>query len=123
MSNYRNLILSLLALGLYTQPAMGAPFCITSQTIKPQCDYTDAAECRQRADQIKGLCVANPKELTIRRGTGKYCLVDSGRVPHCIYSDRTSCDNEAVRHGAVCIESVQPMVQEPLYQRDPNRKY
>ncbi len=89
--------------GLFAAPALGAPFCVETMALPPQCIYTDAESCRARAAQLGGQCSANPDELTVRDGTGHYCLVTSARTVACGYTDLGNCDTEARRQHAVCV--------------------
>lgn len=113
------------ALVLAGLPAAGwaAPFCVQGQGMTPQCHYVDAVQCRKRAEEIRGLCVANPEELILSRGTGKYCMVDSSKNSMCSYVDRTSCAIDALRNQGVCLENTASTVQPDPYASDPNRKY
>ena len=119
-------IISLIVFGflLHTQPAFAAPFCIQTQSIPEQCDYVDATQCRKRAAELKGYCVANPADLVIRAGgTGRYCLVLSSRDAQCIYTDISSCENDAAPASGVCIEKSPSDIQDDPYRFDSNRKY
>src|SRR5262245_38627424 len=106
----------------YALPSYAAPFCVQTQTAPVQCEYVDAAACRKRANELQAICVANPAELKLTPGIGKYCLVDSSRISQCIYTDRTSCEQDAARANGVCIENTTENVQQDPYQSDPNRK-
>ncbi len=105
--------------------ANAAPFCVATQEIPAQCDYYDVAQCRDRANELRGVCIANQNEIILPQPSGgKYCMVDSSRTALCIYNDRDSCEDEAFRHKAVCIEAVRnQQVQPDPYQNDPSRKY
>jgi hypothetical protein len=103
--------------------AMALVLDLYSAPLYAECSYYDARECRKRAAQLAGVCAANPDELKLQPGVGKYCLVQSSRVSMCNYADRTSCDNEAVRQGAVCVEFPSGGVQPNPYRLDPNSKY
>jgi len=100
-----------------------APFCVSQQGLNPECIYTDAIECRKRAAQMNGLCYANPAELNLQPGIGKYCVVYSDHTSSCIYTDRTSCDNDAVRNGGLCVEAPNSNVQQDPYSKDRNTTY
>ena len=109
--------------GCYSPVLEAAPFCAEAQGLPKECNYYDATECRKRAAQLNGVCTANPAELQLQPGTGKYCLVDSSRISMCRYADRTTCENDAARQGAVCIEFPSRDVQPNPYRLDPNSKY
>lgn len=116
--------LLLAAAMLYAPGVLAAPFCVQAQGIPPECYYDDASQCRKRAAELKGLCVANRAELAVTAfGAGKYCMVDSHRIVQCIYIDRASCDADAARHDAACIDAPVDAVQPDLYKQEPNRKY
>jgi hypothetical protein len=84
--------------------AAGAPFCLQSQSLPPQCIYVDAGQCQQEAFRQGGVCSANPDQLKLQAGIGQYCLVTSTLASQCIYPDRSSCTAEAIRqHGACTI--------------------
>ena len=124
MFNGRKISFITLTFLLPGQPLLAAPFCVQTQAMPPQCDYYDAAQCRKRAAELKGYCVANPPELVIRAGgTGEYCLVLSSRDAQCLYPDRTSCENDAGPANGVCIEKSAVSVEKDPYQLDINRKY
>ena len=104
--------------------ALAAPFCLEAQGTPPECIYYDASECRTRAYEVRGLCIANPGEMIITPGsTGRYCLVLSSRHAQCLYADRTSCENDAGPAGGVCMEKTPGNAQIDPYRFDPNRTY
>jgi hypothetical protein len=124
MSYYCKTSLVTLAFSLFAQPLWAAPFCVQAQALPAQCEYFDAAQCRARAFELSGFCVANPGEMVIAAGgTDRYCLVLSSRQAQCIYPDRTSCDKDAGSANGVCMENAPPSVQENPYLYDINRKY
>ncbi|HEU5048438.1 MAG TPA: hypothetical protein VFT64_11425 [Rickettsiales bacterium] len=123
LQKYKGLAVSFLLGSLYASPLYASPFCVSVQGMTPECIYTDVMECRQRAQQLNGLCTPNNAEFHLQPGIGKYCLVYSSRVSNCIYHDRNSCDAEAARNGAVCMESPSSEVQPDPYHQDPNSKY
>jgi hypothetical protein len=84
-------------------PASGAPFCVRTQVVSPQCLYFDASECAKRAREMGGWCSANEAELPVSIALGHYCLLTSDRASACIYLDLASCDVEAHHQGAVCV--------------------
>jgi hypothetical protein len=123
MLKYSNIFFIISAFSFPTQ-LLAAPFCIQTQAVAAQCDYFDATQCRSRAMEQNGFCVANPAELVITPGgTGKYCLVLSSRQAQCIYADISSCQNDAGPANGVCIEKTPGNVQTDPYQFDVNRKY
>lgn len=95
---------TLLGLLICTTPmaAIGAPFCLQTQTIPPQCLYYDAAECAQDANRQGGLCAPNPAELKVSAGIGHYCLLTSSGVASCIYADLSTCTSDAQKQHAAC---------------------
>lgn len=121
-SKYKLLMLSV-AFGLYVAPVLASPFCVSVQGIAPQCIYDDVTQCRQRAQQLNGLCTPNAAEVRLQPGVGKYCLVYSNHASMCNYSDRSTCDADAQRNGAVCMDFPSSEVQENPYRKDPNSKY
>jgi hypothetical protein len=86
-------------------PALAAPFCIENQSLPPQCNYYDAAQCQSDAARQGGVCSANPQQLSLQPGIGQYCLATSSGVSSCIYPDRGSCMAEAARQNAACTEA------------------
>lgn len=105
-------------------PSLAAPFCVRTQELPPQCEFVDPVQCRHRAEELHGLCTANPAELVIRSGeTEPYCLVLSSRTAECIYADRSSCEQDAAPAGGVCIEHSELNVPVNPYLHDVNRKY
>jgi hypothetical protein len=88
---------------LIAPPAIGAPFCVRTQVVPPQCIYFDAAECNNRAREMGGWCSANQSELPVSIALGHYCLITSGRASACIYLDLGSCDVEARHQQGVCV--------------------
>ncbi len=117
--------LSLLALGfmLAAPAAEAGSFCLKLQGQQPQCLYDDAAECRRRANQLNGLCTANPDMLTITATNGQFCLVASAGGVICAWQDRASCDKEAEKKNGVCIDSTVQGVQPDLHRDMPGRLY
>ena len=88
--------------------AGAAPFCLTSQTIPPQCIYYDAALCGRDASRQGGICSANPSEMRLVAGVGQYCMVTSGGAAVCQYSDVDTCFKDATRQGGTCMAAPQP---------------
>jgi len=107
----------------FAAPVQAAAFCLRLPGGQPQCLYDDATECRRRAEQLFGLCTANPDILTIIPSNGKYCVVSSGHSVQCAYPDRGSCDREAKRSNSVCIDSTQQQEQPDPHRETPNRPY
>jgi hypothetical protein len=93
--------------GLGVQPAMAAPFCLANQIIPPQCIYYDAHQCQVEAAKQNAECRANPAELHLTAGYGKYCVVTSGGASNCNYTDVTSCGREASRQNGTCVEGTE----------------
>ena len=100
-----------------------APFCTEVTGIPSECIYVDAKECSVRATQLGGRCVANPAELKVPAGAGRFCLVDSNRSVLCAYPDYDSCQDEAQRRGEVCLDTLVQGVQKDIYQTQPGRRY
>lgn len=124
MPDYRKTFFMTLAFILPAESSPAAPFCVQTQATPPECAYYDAFQCRKRAAELQGFCVANPGELVIPPGgTGHFCLVLSSRTAQCVYADRTSCENDAVAANGVCIEKSPVSVNQDPYQFDINRKY
>jgi hypothetical protein len=90
---------------LFIQPAVAAPFCITSQILPPQCIYYDAQQCRQEAQRQGATCATNATELRLTDGPGQFCVVTSGHYSVCAYLDRPSCEAEAIRQHGACAAS------------------
>jgi hypothetical protein len=90
---------------LFVQPAVAAPFCLQSQVIPPQCIYYDAQQCNREAARQDGVCGANPDELPLSPGPGKFCVVTSSRTSTCAYADRPTCTQEALRQNGTCTEA------------------
>lgn len=90
-------------------PALGAPFCVQTQALPPQCMFYDAALCQQRAFQLGGLCAVNPAEIKLSPGLGHYCLLTSQLISSCIYTDLANCQRDATtQHGACIIAPGRP---------------
>lgn len=113
---YLTLVLSALCL-LWTSESHAAPFCASKQGIAAECYYVDANECRKRAREINGECTANSHELTIKRGFGAFCLVNSNKTVACDYADRTSCEGQATANGGVCITAPKPERKKPTQEK------
>lgn len=107
----------------FAPTAFAAPFCVEQQGLAKDCNYYDATQCRQRSQQVGGVCSINDAEVKLQQGVGKYCVVNSNHVSMCSYADRTTCDSEAARSGAVCVEFPESQVQPNPYRIDPNSKY
>jgi hypothetical protein len=107
LRRHDRMMASLFALGLIAAPlpVMGAPFCVQTQAIPPQCIYTDAAACNARAAQMGGRCAINPAEVHPHPGIGHYCLLTLGQVSECIYPDLATCTVEAQHQQGVCVDS------------------
>jgi hypothetical protein len=117
----RLLFLALLfALAPAGHRAHAAPFCVQTNELPPQCDYVDPAECRKRAAELKGFCIAKKDEVVFQPGIGSYCVVDGSRQALCDYFDRTSCDFDARRANGVCIENIKSGEQVDPFQHDTN---
>jgi hypothetical protein len=124
MSPNPRIVFAVFVSALAAGPAFAAPFCVQTQSLPAECAYFDPSQCRVRAAQLSGFCVANPAELVIRSGeTSAYCLVLSNRSAECVYADRTSCESEAVSANGVCIEQSSFNVAKNPYLLDINRKY
>ena len=86
-------------------PAMASPFCVTVQGLPDQCIFADGASCQRRADQLHGVCVANPAEVTPVPGPGQFCLVIGNQAMQCVYADRASCQADAARRHTACVQT------------------
>jgi len=93
---------SILTGGAMLQPVEAAPFCISSQVLKPQCIYYDAQQCAREANRQNATCSANASELPLSRNVGQYCVVTSSRISNCTYFDRHTCDRDASRLQGTC---------------------
>jgi hypothetical protein len=101
-----NLASRLAALAIiFSPPAMAAPFCITSQVLPPLCIYDDAQQCDQAAARQGAACSANPAELRLTPGPGRFCVVTSSRISVCAYADRQNCARDAVLQHGTCTEA------------------
>ncbi len=106
--------------GVSTRLASAAPFCVMTNALPPQCLYVDPSECRQRAVQLHGVCVANPAEFHVTAGVGPYCVADGTRYATCAYPDLESCTHAADRRpGAVCIKAPSDT---PVVEANPQRR-
>jgi hypothetical protein len=94
-----------LLVGLPAAGAEAAPFCIRSQVLPPQCIYQDAQQCDRDAQRQGAVCSANPAELTLTPGNGKYCVVTSSRISICAYGDRTTCSRAAASLQGTCTDA------------------
>lgn len=95
---------SLGAFGLASD-GQAAPFCVEARGISKQCIYHDPDQCRRRAGEMDGLCVANPDEVSFPSGAGGYCLVIAGGGVQCLYPDSSSCEREAPRYKGACVRN------------------
>jgi hypothetical protein len=124
MVNHQKTFVIAAALIFSAHPLSAAPFCVQTQATAAECLYYDAAQCRTRAYELNGFCVANPGELVISPGgTGKYCLVLSSGQAQCLYADFTTCQNDAGPASGVCMEKSPQTTQDDPYKFDINRKY
>ncbi|HVY13908.1 MAG TPA: hypothetical protein VHB27_01675 [Rhodopila sp.] len=101
----KHYILAAAMAGLPVAVAQAAPFCIKSQILPPQCIYQDAQQCAKEAQRQGGVCSANPDELTLTPGNGKYCMVTSTHASLCAYGDRATCARDAASQGGVCTDA------------------
>jgi hypothetical protein len=121
---YATVLLACIPLLGAAHSAAAAPFCVQITGIAPECLYDDAALCRLRANQLKGLCVANPDELRIVTGNQRYCLVSGDRASLCQYADRQTCERDAAREGqAACIDNVPAGGPGDPFRTEPARRY
>ena len=86
-------------------PAIGAPYCVRTLALPPQCLYFDPAACNTRAIQMGGRCTANAAEVQLRTGLGHYCLITPGNVSECIFADLAVCNAEAQHQQGVCVDA------------------
>jgi hypothetical protein len=86
-------------------PVLGAPYCVETMSLPPQCMYFDPALCNTRANQLGGRCSANTAEVHPVPNIGHYCLMTRGQVSLCIYPDLAVCNAEAQHQGGVCVDS------------------
>ena len=96
---------ALLGLGLMAAPlpVLGAPYCVETMALPPQCLYFDPALCNARANQLGGRCSANTGEVRLVPNIGHYCLMTQGGVSQCIYPDLAVCNAEAQHQSGVCV--------------------
>jgi hypothetical protein len=101
---------ALFGLGLIATPlpVLGAPYCVQTMALPPQCLYFDPAECNTRANQLGGRCSANLDEVHPQPNIGHYCLLTAGQVSQCIYPDLAVCNAEAQHEGGVCVDAPNP---------------
>ena len=86
------------------QRAAAAAYCLTGNTMPPQCTYESAQQCA-RAAQNPGIgCVPNQAEVQHVYGGGRYCLATEQRIEYCIYGDFSSCNTAALHQGALCYD-------------------
>lgn len=85
--------------------AWAAPFCIKSEMLPPQCIYQDVQQCDREALRQNATCAANPDEITLTPGNGRYCVVTSAHVSLCAYGDRTTCARDAATQGGTCTDA------------------
>lgn len=90
---------------LASHAAVAAPFCLRSQVIPPQCIYNDAQQCDVAARQQNAVCSANPAEIKLSPGNGRFCVVTSARVSVCAYGDRATCDRDAASQHGTCTDA------------------
>ncbi len=98
---------ALFGLGLIAAPlpVLGAPYCVETMALPPQCQYVDPAECNTRANQLGGRCTANTAEVHPQPNIGHYCLLTPGGVSQCIYPDLAVCSAEAQHEQGVCVDA------------------
>ena len=101
---------ALFGLGLIAAPlpVLGAPYCVETMSVPPQCQYFDPGECNTRANQMGGRCSANTNEVQLQPNIGHYCLLTPGQVSQCIYPDQAVCDAEAQHEHGVCVDAPNP---------------
>lgn len=87
--------------------AIAAPYCVHTLSVPPQCIYDDPNECRVRANQLNGYCIANPQDTKVQAGIGQYCLLVAGGAPSCVFTDQGLCQQEATRQRGACITAPQ----------------
>ena len=94
---------------VFPETVGASPFCVSIQGIPSQCIYADGRQCQIRAQQLGGVCSANPAEVKGTPGPGQFCLVVQNSASICAYPDRTSCEVEAARKHTACIEAPGPL--------------
>lgn len=100
--------LAILLAGIVVQPAFAATYCLRNQVLPPQCIYDDPQQCQREAARQNAQCEANPRDIRVISGFGKYCVVTAGGVADCSYTDFGSCSHEATRKGGACTVSQTP---------------
>jgi hypothetical protein len=104
--------------------AQGAPWCVSTQALPPQCMFYDPRQCQLVAGQQGGLCVPNGNVHAVRSQLGQYCLVVAGATPACNYVDEGTCAREAKQQGGACVLSSEPtgpnLAPNPYHQVTPS---
>ena len=85
--------------------AQGAPWCVSTQALPPQCMFYDPRQCQLVAGQQGGVCLPNSNVQAVRSAQGQYCLVIAGAAPACHYVDEGQCDTVARQQGGACVLS------------------
>lgn len=104
--------------------AQGAPWCVSTQALPPQCIFYDPRQCQLVAGQQGGVCLPNGNVETVRSELGQYCLVVAGARPACNYVDQNTCNRDATQQGGACVlasEAAGPnLAPNPYYQVNPS---
>lgn len=85
--------------------AFAAPFCVSTESLPPQCLYHDPAICQRDAAEQGGVCSVNTAEYKPTPGIGQYCVVTPSLVSLCVYPDRTSCMADAESRDGTCVKA------------------
>jgi hypothetical protein len=84
--------------------AQAAAFCLTSNTMPPQCVYETVSQCAAAAENPGIGCIPNPNEQQQFFGTGRYCVATEQRIEYCLFADYQSCNSDAQRRRGICYD-------------------
>ena len=84
--------------------ATAAAFCLTGNTMPPQCNYESARQCEAQAQNPGIGCVPNPAEIQQTFGGGRFCVATEQRIQYCLFSDFLSCNTDAQRRAGICYD-------------------
>ena len=102
--------------------AEAAAYCLTGNTMPPQCNYETARQCAAAAQNPGTGCVPNPAEAHYLYGGQRYCVATEQRIQYCLFTDFLSCNEDAQRRGAVCYDRNAIGPADP-YRYDTRRPY
>jgi len=86
---------------LASSQALAGSFCAVS-SLGTDCRYLDVESCQRAANQARGTCVVNSKEVRPPSGSNPFCAVSSLGTD-CRYLDAESCQRAAAQQRGTCV--------------------